>query len=109
MNSKGAMTDAPAPVDHPPGPGLTASEAMIEAIAERAAEMVIARWGSIAEPPQFLNKREVADALRSSMPHVDYLARRGRLSPVKDGGRTLYRRVDVRAYIERVERGEARQ
>lgn len=50
---------------------------------------------------QVLSISEVADYFRSSRGHVYNLLRRGELLSVKVGGRTLIRRADVDALIER--------
>lgn len=48
-----------------------------------------------------LDVTETADLLRASRSHVYRLIERGNLKPVKLGGRTLFRRVDLDALIER--------
>ena len=48
-----------------------------------------------------LNFEETTDLLRSSRSSVHRMVKRGDLTPVKLGGRTLFRRIDLDALIER--------
>jgi len=79
-------------------------EAIVDAAAERATERVLEQLAgqlSFGASP-YLTVPEAADYLRApSRQRVDDLLTAGKLSRVKEGGRTLIRRAELEAYIER--------
>jgi excisionase family DNA binding protein len=81
---------------------LTLPADALEAIAHRAADLVLERLG--ARPPQparpYLTVPEAAVYLSaSSRQRVDDLLSQGRLTRVKDGRRTLVARSELDAYL----------
>lgn len=76
-------------------------ERAVEAIAERAAEIVLARLA--AERPagasEYLTVPEAAELLRAKRQRVDDLLSMGRLTRFKDGARTLVSRAELEAYL----------
>jgi len=80
---------------------LELPDSVLEEIAQRAAEIVLARQpssnGSTASP--YLTIVEAAELLRSKRHRVDDLLSRGVLSRVKDGSRTLIARAELEAYL----------
>jgi excisionase family DNA binding protein len=70
----------------------------LEAVAERAAELVLAQLGGLARSP-YLTVVEAADYLRCSRQRVDDLLSQGRLTRLKDGARTLVERSELDAYL----------
>jgi excisionase family DNA binding protein len=78
----------------------------VEAIAERAAAIVLAQLdekGTKELESPFLTIPEAAAVLRSKRQRVDDLLSAGRLSRVKDGSRTLIRREQLLAYLDNSE------
>jgi len=72
----------------------------VEAIARRAAEIVLEELGDRrGEGPELLTVLEAAAVLRCNRQRVYDLISSGRLAKVKDGSRTLIRRVDLDAYL----------
>jgi excisionase family DNA binding protein len=70
---------------------------IVEAAAERAAEIVLAQ---IQQPAsQYLTVVEAAELLRCRRQRVDDLLSAGRLRRFKDGSRTLIERREVLAYL----------
>ncbi|MBD0328584.1 MAG: helix-turn-helix domain-containing protein [Thermoleophilia bacterium] len=61
----------------------------------------IAAERAAADRPEFLTVPETAELLRCSRQRVDNLLSAGRLPRVKDGGRTLIRRADLDAYLDK--------
>jgi excisionase family DNA binding protein len=71
----------------------------VEAIAKRAAELVLAQ-----QPPQrsgspYLNADEAAAYLRCGRQRIYDLASAGRLRRYRDGTRVLFRRDDLDAHV----------
>jgi len=79
-------------------------EEMIERIAQRAAQIVVASIDATNESAsEYLTILEAAELLRAKRHRVDDLLSRGVLTRVKDGSRTLITRDELDAYL----RGEA--
>jgi excisionase family DNA binding protein len=80
---------------------LELSDSVVEEIAQRAAEIVLARAptsnGNATSP--YLTIVEAAEFLRSKRHRVDDLLSRGTLTRHKDGSRTLILRSELEAYI----------
>jgi excisionase family DNA binding protein len=75
-------------------------DAILEAVAERAAELVLERLGApLATESEFLSVDEAAGILRASKQRVYDLLSDGRLERFKDGSRVLVRRADVVAHL----------
>jgi excisionase family DNA binding protein len=72
---------------------------LIEAIAQRAAEIVVERQAE-AEATPYLTVEEAAEYLRCNRKRVYDLCSQRRLPFVKDGSRTLLRRADLDAHLE---------
>jgi excisionase family DNA binding protein len=74
------------------------SDEQVEAIAERAAELVLERLPS---PPtsEFLNVHEAAELIRAKPQRVYDLLSAGKLTRYKDGSRTLVARSEVVARL----------
>jgi excisionase family DNA binding protein len=72
----------------------------VEAIAQRAAEVLAERIEKVSEPAPYLSVAEAAEFLRCGRKRVYDLTGQRRLPYVKDGSRTLLRRVDLIAYLE---------
>jgi excisionase family DNA binding protein len=91
---------------------LTVTEELVEAIAQRAAELVLAELadlrGPAAEEPPLLSVEEAADFLRADRQRVYDLCSSGRLERVKDGARTLIRRSDLEAHLNGGQRRRAK-
>lgn len=68
---------------------------LLERIAERAAELVLARLGQRGEAPAWLTVAETAHYLRVSRRHVERLLKRGLLPSTTVGRRRLIRRDDA--------------
>jgi len=75
-----------------------------EAIAERAAEIVLERSAKArnggSEPSPYMTIAEGADFLRCSRQRVDDLLSQKRLTRFKDGARTLVSRAEIESYVE---------
>jgi len=75
-------------------------EETLEAIAERAAEIVLERLAAPATvESEFLTVDEAAELLRAKPQRVYDLLSDGRLERFKDGARVLVRRADVVAHL----------
>jgi excisionase family DNA binding protein len=75
-------------------------DALLDRIAERAADLVLARLDR-EKPPEseFLTVPEAAELLRAKPQRVYDLLSDGRLERVKDGSRVLVRRADLIAHL----------
>jgi excisionase family DNA binding protein len=73
---------------------------VVEAIAERAAEIVLERVATSAAASPYMTVPEAAEFLRAKRQRVDDLLSSGRLSRFKDGSRTLVSRAELEAYVE---------
>jgi len=73
---------------------------LVEAIAQRAAEIVLERQGvTAASTSPYLTIPEAAELLRSKRQRVDDLLSSGRLSRFKDGSRTLVSRAELEQHV----------
>jgi excisionase family DNA binding protein len=73
---------------------------LVEAIARRAAELVLEQLEERgARGPELLTVPEAAELLRCKPQRIYELISDGRLAGVMDGGRRLIRRVDVDAHL----------
>jgi excisionase family DNA binding protein len=82
---------------------LSLPDDVVEAIAERAAELVLEQLGDRGHVREFLTVAEAAELLRCEPQRIYELTSDGRLPKVKDGGRVLIRRRDVDVYLGVVE------
>jgi excisionase family DNA binding protein len=79
---------------------LAITDEVIEAIAERAAELVLERLdGAGAGKPELLDVDEAAEFLRCKRQRVYELRSAGKLNGYRDGGRLLFRRVELEVYV----------
>ncbi len=76
---------------------------LVEAIAERAAEMVLERLAASEPSSAYMSVREAADYLRAKPQRVHDLLSAGKLTRFKEGARTLVARREVEALV-RLER-----
>ena len=72
--------------------------AAVDAIVQRVFEMV-ASGTQATTPSPYLTIRETAELLRCTRGRVDNLLSQGRLTRVKEGGRTLIARAELDAYL----------
>jgi excisionase family DNA binding protein len=100
MNASGE----PARAARTPKVELALSEAALETIARRAAEIVLGDLQDLLDSAQtsspYLTVAETADFLRSSRQRVYDLLSERKLTRVKDGARVLVRRDELLAYLE---------
>jgi excisionase family DNA binding protein len=85
---------------------LALPDELVEAIADRAAKIVLERLDAHASTPEvspYLTIPEAADYLRCSRQRVDDLLSSGRLTRVKEGRRTLVARGEIETYLNGVE------
>gem|GEM_PF-1517918 len=76
------------------------SPEQVEQIAERAAELVASRLPRQDQPRSpYFTVPEAAEYLRTKRQRIDDLLSLGRLTRVKDGGRTLIARAEIEAYV----------
>lgn len=73
--------------------------ALVDAIAERAAALVLERLGTAAPVAEFVSVAEAAEIYRCKPQRIHDLLSAGELERVKEGGRTLIRRAQL---LERV-------
>jgi excisionase family DNA binding protein len=78
---------------------LAIPDEVIEAIAARAAEIVLERLGDVRGVPELLDPGEAAEFLRCRRQRVYELHSAGKLRGYRDGGRLLFRRVDLEVYV----------
>lgn len=78
---------------------LTLNDGVLEAIAQRAAELVLERMPA-PSPGRFVTVPEAAELLRCKRQRVDDLLSQRRLSRFKEGGRTLLDRAEVEALVQ---------
>jgi excisionase family DNA binding protein len=78
---------------------LSLSDEAVEAIAQRAAELVLEQLGDRGPSREFLTVVEAAELLRCEPQRIYELSSDGRLPKVKDGSRVLIRRSDVDVYL----------
>jgi excisionase family DNA binding protein len=73
---------------------------VVEAIAQRAAELVLERQSPVGESPSpFMTVAEAAEYLRCKRQRVDDLLSSGRLTRHKDGSRTLVSRRELEEHV----------
>ena len=89
---------------------LSIPEELVERVAIRAAETVLARTtGQNGDgPTSYLTIPEAAELLRARRHRVDDLLSRGTLTRIKDGSRTLIARAEVEDYLAGKPTGTAR-
>ncbi len=80
---------------------LVLPDELVEAIAERAAELLAERQRPSA--PELLTVDETGDLMRCKRQRVYDLVHQGRLACLRDGSRLLFRRGHVLAYLEEPE------
>jgi excisionase family DNA binding protein len=87
-------------IPHPNAPrlALDVPEELIEAVAQRAAAIVLAAQAPVGSP--WLSTEEAAEHLRCPRSRIHDLTALGKLTPRRDGRRLLFRRDDLDAYIE---------
>lgn len=74
---------------------------MVEAIAQRAAELLAERQvDAVTVTSPYLSVEEAAEYLRCKPKRIYDLTSQRRLSAVRDGSRLLLRRVDLNSYLE---------
>lgn len=78
---------------------LTLPPEILEAIAERVAELLADRVATPAPVSPFMTVAEAAEYLRCKRQRVDDLLSSGRLTRHKDGSRTLVSRAELDAYL----------
>jgi excisionase family DNA binding protein len=87
--------------------GLSLPPEVVEAIAERAAELVLARLADQRETESespYMTIPEAAEHLRCKRQRVDDLLSAGKLTRHKDGSRTLVERAELERYLNGVRR-----
>ena len=72
---------------------------VLDAIAARAAELVLDRLQQSAAATPYLSVDEAAEVLRAKPPRVYDLLSSGRLSRFKDGSRVLVSRAELEAHL----------
>jgi excisionase family DNA binding protein len=78
---------------------LELSDEVVEAIAERAADLVVARQPRHGRGSPYLTVAEAAEQLRCKPQRLYDLASAGRLSRYKDGSRVLLSRGEIDAHL----------
>src|SRR5258708_824483 len=73
----------------------------LEAVAERAAELVLERLGEQRQASPYLSVDEAAEYLRCSKQRVYDLLSARRISKLKDGSRVLLVRAELDEYVSR--------
>lgn len=73
---------------------------LVEAVAQRVAELVAERNGQSVQCDPWLSIEEAAEHLRARPQRLYDLVSTGRLKPAKDGRRLLFRRSVLDAYLE---------
>lgn len=75
---------------------LALPDAVVETIARRAADIVLAQLATASE---WMTSAEAAEYLRCTRGRIHNLVSEGRLPHHKDGGRLLFRRSELDAYV----------
>jgi excisionase family DNA binding protein len=106
MRTAPATPSAPRHPVCPPPPGVACSlslpEEIVEAIAERAAAIVLTHQTVAAKASfPYLTIMEAASYLRCSRQRVDDLLSARRLTRIKEGGRTLVLQAEIEDYLVR--------
>lgn len=103
MNSPSPRPDPPAAQGSRSGQNdacaIPVPSSFVEEIARRAAELIAER-AEVGTSSPFLTVEEAAEYLRCKPKRIYDLTSQRRLPFVKDGSRTLLRRVDLDAYVE---------
>jgi excisionase family DNA binding protein len=73
-------------------------DAVLEAIASRAAELLAERQAVSASP--WLDTKAAAEHLAAPVGRIHDLVQLGKLTPRRDGRRLLFRRSDLDGYLE---------
>jgi excisionase family DNA binding protein len=81
---------------------LVLPEELVDAIAERAAALVLERLGEPTAASPFLTVVEAAEFLRCERQRVYDLLSAGRLARHKDGSRVLVSRAELEAHVNGV-------
>jgi len=87
---------------------ITVPPELLEAIAQRAAEIVISNSRPVDNGSPFLTVEEAATYLRAKRHRVDDLLSKGVLTRHKDGSRTLILRSELEAYMRGEPTGRSR-
>jgi excisionase family DNA binding protein len=80
--------------------GLIVPEELVEAIAQRVADLLRDAGPPASTADDLLTVEEVAKYLRAARQRVYDLVNSGRLPVVRDGRRLLFRRSVIDAYLE---------
>ena len=81
---------------------------LVQALEELVRRVVREELDARTPPPSpFMTVPEAAEYLRTSRQRVDGLLSAGHLKRVKEGGRTLVRRVDVERWLGQLSEGPA--
>jgi excisionase family DNA binding protein len=78
---------------------LALPDDVLEQIAQRAADLVLERLGSMTTTSPYLTVREAAEYLRCSRQRIYDLRSSGRIARLSDGGRALVSRADLDALV----------
>ncbi|HJQ66759.1 MAG TPA: helix-turn-helix domain-containing protein [Gemmatimonadales bacterium] len=80
---------------------LTLPDALVEQIAQRAAELVLAQLAAPDVSSPYLTIPEAAEVLRCKRQRIDDLLSARKLTRVKEGRRTLILRAELEQYLQR--------
>ena len=72
-------------------------DALLERVAERAAELVLKRQAASASP--WLSTKAAADYIAAPVGRIHDLVQLRKLTPHRDGRRLLFRREELDAYL----------
>jgi excisionase family DNA binding protein len=75
------------------------SDDVVEAIAQRAADIAVARLGATTNESDYLTVEEGAALIRASRQRIYDLCSDGRLTRFKDGSRLLLSRAELVAHV----------
>jgi excisionase family DNA binding protein len=84
-----------------PGLSLGVPPELVEAIAQRAAEIVLEQQGAAAEPPGYLDVDGAAAFLACPTSRIYRLVSAKRIPHHRDGSRLLFDRGELRDYVRR--------
>lgn len=77
---------------------LVLGDEQVTVIAQRVAEIIDHRARRRTRS-EYVSVQETAELLRCARARIDNLLTQGRLTRIKDGGRTLIERAEVEAYL----------